>query len=419
MSFDSSKYIIQSILVLLGLSLSSNIDGQLVRLKNGSFEDEPRQGGFDSFNRRTEPPSGWFDCGAVHFPNHTPPDIHRGGTGFWENEISTHDGKTYLTMVVREDDSYESISQKLTGTLKGGQCYQFSIYLAQSPKYLSGTRRSGNVKQNFTQPTVLRVWGGKVTCNQGELLAESEPVDHANWQEYKFTLEPSSDYQVITLEAFYKTPVLFGYNGHICLDGASHFRLIDCDHPEQIVAEVEKKEPAKKIIPAHIRKSNREEVVYKRPSKEVNTDTVVFKKRKKILDLDRDNMKLGLTIKLKKLHFDADKSDISATSFEVLNEITEFLEENPEITIEVGGHTNSKPPDYYCDSLSMVRAKSVADFITGSGIEDERVTYKGYGKRQPIATNATPNGRKKNQRVQIKITGLDYNMKEEDESGKG
>ena len=418
MSFDSSRYIFKSIIVLFGLSLSSNMDGQLVRLKNGSFEDEPRRGSIDH-NRRTPPPTGWFDCGAVHFPTHTPPDIHKGGTGFWDNEISTYDGKTYLTMVVRDDDSYESISQKLTGTLKEGQCYQFSIFLAQSPKYMSRTRNSGEIEQNFTQPAVLRLWGGKVTCNQGELLAESEPVNHPDWQEYKFTLEPSSDYQVITLEAFYRTPVLFGYNGHICLDGASHFRLIECDKPDQIVAEVIKKEPATKIVPAHKRKKKREEQVYVRPSKDINTDTVVFEKRKKILDLDRSNMKLGLTIKLKKLHFDADKSDISATSFEVLNEITEFLDENPEITIEVGGHTNSKPPEYYCDSLSTVRAKSVADFITGSGIEEGRVTHKGYGKRHPIATNKTERGRKTNQRVQIKITGLDYNMKEEDESGKG
>ena len=419
MSFDSFTANIKYLLIIAGLLSFSDVESQEVRLKNGSFEDIPRRGGFDFSGNRTSAPKGWFDCGAIQFPNHTPPDIHKGGTSFWENEIATHDGKTYLTMVVREDDSYESISQKLTGTLKGGKCYQFSIYLAQSPTYLSGTKRTGNeIKLNFKQPTVLRVWGGKVTCNQSQLLAESEAVDHEEWKEYKFVLEPNDDYQVITLEAFYKTPVLFGYNGHICLDNASHFRLVDCDQPEVLVAEVEKEEREKVIVPLHKRTKKRDTEVYVRPSKEANTDTVVFKK-KKILDLNRSNMKLGLTIKLKKLHFDADKSDISVTSFDVLNEITEFLKQNPELTIEVGGHTNNNPPDYYCDSLSTVRAKSVADFITGSGIEDGRVTYKGYGKRHPIATNKTSRGRKTNQRVQIKITGLDYNMKEEEESGKG
>ncbi len=418
MSFDSFTNNIKYLLILTGLLSFSDIESQEVRLKNGSFEDYPRQGGIDNFGRRTKPPSAWYDCGAIQFPNHTPPDIHRGGTSFWDNEITTFDGKTYLTMVVREDDSYESISQNLTGTLKAGNCYKFSIYLAQSPTYLSQTKNSGDVRHNFTEPAVMRLWGGKVTCGQSQLLAESDPVNHAEWQEYTFTIQPNSDYKAITLEAFYKTPVMFGYNGHICLDNASHFRLVDCDEPEVLVAEVEKEEREKVIVPLHKRTRKRDTEVYVRPSKEANTDTFVFKK-KKILDLDRSNMKLGLTIKLKKLHFDADKSDISVTSFEVLNEITDFLRENPELSIEVGGHTNNKPPDYYCDSLSTVRAKSVADFITGSGIENGRVTYKGYGKRHPIATNATPRGRKTNQRVQIKITGLDYKMKEEEESGKG
>lgn len=406
------------IFVLLGFTLSSNqaLSAQEVRLKNGSFEGEPTQGLYNPYkNTRTQPPPGWFDCGSIHFPSATPPDIHQGSTNFWDNSLGTNDGKTYLAMVVREDDSYESVSQTLTGTLRAGKCYTFSIFLAKSEKYMSATR-SSDVKTNFSQPAVLRVWGGNLQCDQGDLLAESEPVDHGKWREYSFKIEPAIDCRTITLEAFYKTPTLFGYNGHICLDNASNFRIIDCDEPEVILAAAVAPKPKKKVLPPHKRKKKQDTVEFNRGKKEVKVDTVVYE-RPKILDLERKNMKMGLTIKLEKLYFEDDSSGITIESFPVLNEISQFLQEYPEITVEVGGHTNSQPKDDYCDSLSTLRAKSVSNYLIKSGIEQGRVTFKGYGKRQPIATNNTRAGRRKNQRVQVKITGLDYNRKEE-EKGK-
>jgi outer membrane protein OmpA-like peptidoglycan-associated protein len=90
-------------------------------------------------------------------------------------------------------------------------------------------------------------------------------------------------------------------------------------------------------------------------------------------------------------------------SLPVLNEMYNFLQENGGIVIEVGGHTNNIPPDAFCDKLSTARAKSVADYLTAKGIDPNRVFFKGYGKRKPIVSNDTPEGRKQNQRVEIKI----------------
>jgi len=199
--------------------------------------------------KRTQPPKGWFDCGALSFPDASPPDIHQGGTHFWENTLRTSEGKTYMALVVREDDSYESVSQKVLGTLKEGKCYSFSIHLAKSKSYMSGTKSSGDTKINFSQPAVLRIWGGKSTCDLKELLAESEPVDVNDWEKYDFKIEPTNDYSHIVLEAFFKTPVMFGYNGHICLDNASNFRLIDCDNEVALVAEAVPAAKPKKVMP--------------------------------------------------------------------------------------------------------------------------------------------------------------------------
>jgi len=52
------------------------------------------------------------------------------------------------------------------------------------------------------------------------------------------------------------------------------------------------------------------------------------------------------------------------------------------------------------------RAKDIAEYLYDKGIPQSRITYKGYGKRQPIATNQTVDGRRRNQRVEIKIVSL-------------
>ncbi|MBK8922192.1 MAG: OmpA family protein [Saprospirales bacterium] len=74
--------------------------------------------------------------------------------------------------------------------------------------------------------------------------------------------------------------------------------------------------------------------------------------------------------------------------------------------IEIGGHTNSTPPDEFCDRLSTARAKSAADYLIAKGVDPKRVVYKGYGKRNPVASNTTADGRRMNQRVEIKILAL-------------
>jgi len=377
---------------------------QDVRLTNPSFEDTPRQGKFDErTNFRSEPIKGWFDCGSILFPTATPPDIHKGSSFFWDNELSTAHGKTYITLVVREDDSYETVSQRVKGTLKAENCYNFSISLARSKKYMSPTKGNNRIS-NFNQPAVLRIWGGSSSCDIEELLAESEPVANTDWEEYKFKIEPTSDHTHITLEAFFKTPVLFVYNGNVCIDNASMFKLIDCDQEEVLLAQVKPKKKETKVVPSF--KKKKKEKVYTTIQKP-KIDTITEQPRK-LGSFKREEMRIGMLIKMNKVTFPADSIELGPHSYEILDQIVDFLKTYEEISIEVGGHTNSKPPDNYCDKISTSRAKAVAEYLINKGIAEPRVAYKGYGKRRPIATNKTPAGRLKNQRVQIMITSLDY-----------
>ncbi|NNE15358.1 MAG: OmpA family protein [Saprospiraceae bacterium] len=391
---------------LFGMFLSPN-QAQDVKLVNGGFEDKPRFGKKDEyFNIK-----GWYDCGALDFKWESPPDIHQGvnrDTSFWGNTQGSNQGKTYLGMVVRESESYESLSQRLAMPLRAGKCYSFSVFLSRSPSYISGVANSDKEK-NFTEPTVLRVWGGEGLCDEKELLLESPPIDHSEWREYSFKIEPSRDYRHIRIEAFWKTPLLFPYNGHILVDNASDFKLIPCEENVELYVANKVERAPKKVrkMPAHKAKKKKE-VVFERGKKEVKIDTIVYTKPKseKILSLDRNKLKKGENIRIDKLYFEADTSSINVESFEVLNEVFDFLNQNEDIIIEIQGHTNNIPSDEYCDKLSTARAKAVANYLVSKGIQEERIMYKGWGKRRPMTTNRTAMGRKMNQRVEIKIISI-------------
>lgn len=123
--------------------------------------------------------------------------------------------------------------------------------------------------------------------------------------------------------------------------------------------------------------------------------------------LDITKIKVGQTLPLEKVFFKADSSALNSESYDALEEVFEFMKKNDNVTIEIGGHTNNLPSDKYCDKLSTSRAKSVANFLHLKGILETRISHKGYGKRNPIASNENNAGRKKNQRVEIKILSLD------------
>lgn len=122
--------------------------------------------------------------------------------------------------------------------------------------------------------------------------------------------------------------------------------------------------------------------------------------------LDINKINIGQTLRIEKLFFEADSTDIEPESYEILEEIRTFLDENEDVVIEIAGHTNNLPDHAYCDKLSLERAKSVAEYLYDRGIRENRIQAKGYGKRNPIASNATVEGRARNQRVEIRILSL-------------
>ncbi len=395
---------------------TSSAQFDIVELRNPSFEDVPHPGGWDDFTKRRTIVKDWQDCGAFFFQKESPPDIHPNN--FWKNNLPSSQGDTYLGLVVRKNGTYESVSQRLTTTLKKDACYRMSIDLAQSDSYWSAyTDIDGkriNSKDNFINPAVVRIWAGSGLCNNGDLIWESPPISNSKWNTYSFDFIPNQSYQYVTIEAFYKTPVLFEYNGHVLVDNISAIKEKECDgQADEVVVTLmpgtPEEAPKKNAIPPHLRRKKnktpkKEQTVAKSDIADAQNNKTG--KKKIMEDLVIDKIKVGQTLPINKLYFDADTSQIKPESYEVLEELTDFLYENPSVKIEIGGHTNGVPSHKYCDKLSEARAKEVAQYLMQKGIAARQVEYRGYGKRKPVASNETPVGRRRNQRVEIKILSI-------------
>ena len=112
---------------------------------------------------------------------------------------------------------------------------------------------------------------------------------------------------------------------------------------------------------------------------------------------------VGTVVTLKNVFFDFDRTELKPESFVELDKLVEYLRKNAGLRIEIGGHTDDQGTDEYNDRLSENRAKSVYDYLVGKGIPADRLQYKGYGKRMPVAGNDTEEGRAANRRTEFKI----------------
>lgn len=357
----------------------------VIELANPSFEDIPRH---------SHTPQNWTNCG---FTGESPPDIQPDYT--FRVSKQAVEGQTYLGMVVRDNDTWESVGQVLSQRLEKGTCYEFSIKLARSLNYLSVSRELDQ-PANYITPTKLRIWGGYGLCDKKFLLGESYLVRHTEWKMYDFKFEPDANYTHIILEAFYQTPTLFPYNGNLLLDNASFLKPIPC---------------GTKVIPGPHDYLPQNPLALNDPINDPVVSPVtprpnpttpkgpIAKPEVTIAGVKRVDMVAGKTILIKNLQFEMDEARVTNTSLPALRELHEFMAANLDIKIEVGGHTSGLADKDYAINLSTARAKSVAEYLTIKGIDPARVEYKGYGKEKPIATNETLAGRKHNQRVEVKI----------------
>ncbi len=106
-------------------------------------------------------------------------------------------------------------------------------------------------------------------------------------------------------------------------------------------------------------------------------------------------------IVLRGVNFDFDKATLQPQGKPILDEAARILKENPSINVQVQGHTDSVGTDAYNLRLSDRRAATVKNYLVSQGVAASRLTTKGFGESNPVASNDTADGRAQNRRVEL------------------
>ncbi|MDT8273024.1 MAG: OmpA family protein [Desulfomonilia bacterium] len=112
--------------------------------------------------------------------------------------------------------------------------------------------------------------------------------------------------------------------------------------------------------------------------------------------LDKDGR-----VQLYGILFDVDKATLKEESVKQLQHVVTLMKDNPELVLEVQGHTDDQGSDDYNMKLSQQRAETVVTYLGLFGIDAGRLAPKGYGESTPVAPNTTEEGRAKNRRVEL------------------
>jgi OOP family OmpA-OmpF porin len=105
---------------------------------------------------------------------------------------------------------------------------------------------------------------------------------------------------------------------------------------------------------------------------------------------------------IKGVQFDSAKWDIKPECYPILDEVAAILANNPDLKVEIEGHTDNRGPLEFNQKLSENRAKAIMEYFIKEGINPNRLSAKGFGPEQPVDTNDTSEGRAKNRRVELK-----------------
>lgn len=125
--------------------------------------------------------------------------------------------------------------------------------------------------------------------------------------------------------------------------------------------------------------------------------------RRQIAELNAKQTERGLIVTLGDVLFETGRSDLKANAHTNLSKLVAFLNQQPEPSLVIEGHTDSVGSDSYNQELSQRRADSVKVFLIGQGVSSARITAVGQGESAPVASNDSVSGRQLNRRVEIII----------------
>jgi outer membrane protein OmpA-like peptidoglycan-associated protein len=200
---------------------------KIITFTNPSFEDSPKQ---------AQTPAGWLDCSGTN--EETPPDVQPNGV-FGVVQSPQHGG-TFLGLVVRDNNTVESVGQRLKTPLLKDNTYQFSVWACRSEFYNSKSRTT-NKNANYNTPALLELWGANEDGSLNQKLAVSNTISQTDWAKIDFEFTPTNDYVFFIIKAYY-THVSTPYNGNVLVDNIS-----------EIIPKNLKKEAEKPLVLAQVK----------------------------------------------------------------------------------------------------------------------------------------------------------------------
>ena len=122
--------------------------------------------------------------------------------------------------------------------------------------------------------------------------------------------------------------------------------------------------------------------------------------------INLNRVKVGEKMLLSNVFYEVDSWELKPESMQELNNLADLLRINKEITIEIGGYTDSTGTDNYNLVLSEKRALSVVEYLISKGIAAGRLQHRGYGNTSPVGDNVTTEGRRLNRRTEVMVVDL-------------
>jgi len=332
-------------------------------VQNGSFELAEKMP--HGNNRQIECVKGWRTptfAGSDYY--HMAADKHAGVPKNDFGKQEPHSGSAYGGICITKK-YVEYLATTLSDTLVDGEDYLVELYVSRAEKSKSSVDEFGVLFTNHIRWS-LDMKG--IAEKPGVDVVNADFKDRRNWIRLSGVYHADGSETVIIVGYFnYRHP---GKHKKFC-----HYYIDDVSvTPVQEETEIVKAEepainaeaPAQPAVPAFAPQP-------------------------------------GETMVLSQISFASNASELLPASFPELDQLVEYLNDNPEVNIRIDGHTDNTGNESKNKFLSAERAKAVADYLVLKNIEEFRITYAGYGSARPIAGNDTEEGKQKNRRVEFTI----------------
>lgn len=124
-----------------------------------------------------------------------------------------------------------------------------------------------------------------------------------------------------------------------------------------------------------------------------------------LLEIRLRRIEVGESVVLNNIFFETDRAEVLPESAVDLGLVVDFLNDNPDVRLEIAGHTDDVGDEAYNLDLSERRARAVRDRLVTLGVDAERLTHRGYGETRPLVPNSDDAARARNRRTEFRIAG--------------